>query len=100
MACSTSDCRGAVKEPNRNITGLVYRAPELAAKQLELLVEAFPDNKPIAALWEPASAEQFASSRNRAGRPRIDRERPCTHTIRDKGLIPPLTAPLARARDG
>jgi putative ABC transport system substrate-binding protein len=35
------------------------RAPELAAKQLELLVEAFPDNKPIAALWEPASAQQF-----------------------------------------
>jgi hypothetical protein len=45
--------------PNRNITGLVYRAPELAAKQLELLVEAFPDNKSVAALWEPASAEQL-----------------------------------------
>ncbi len=43
--------------PNRNITGLVYRAPELAAKQLELLVEAFPDNKSVAALWEPASVE-------------------------------------------
>src|SRR5262249_13478546 len=41
------------------ITGVVFRAPELAAKQLGLLVEAFPDLKPIAALWEQASAEQF-----------------------------------------
>ena len=51
-----------IARPDRNITGLVYRAPELAAKQLELLVEAFPDDKPIAALWEPASAEQFDSA--------------------------------------
>ena len=48
-----------IARPDRNITGLVYRAPELAAKQLELLVEAFPDDKPIAALWDSASAEQF-----------------------------------------
>jgi putative ABC transport system substrate-binding protein len=48
--------------PNKNITGLVYRAPELAAKQLELLVEAFPHNKSVAALWEPASPEQFDSA--------------------------------------
>lgn len=48
-----------IARPDRNITGLVSRAPELAVKQLELLVEAFPDEKPIAALWEPASAEQF-----------------------------------------
>jgi putative ABC transport system substrate-binding protein len=58
--------------PNGNITGLVYRAPELAAKQLELLVEAFPDNKPIAALWEPASAEQFASAQHTAQSLHID----------------------------
>jgi signal transduction histidine kinase len=37
-------------------------APELAAKQLELLMEAFPNEKPIAALWESASAEQFESA--------------------------------------
>ncbi|HEX3600393.1 MAG TPA: ABC transporter substrate-binding protein [Lacipirellulaceae bacterium] len=52
--------------PNGNITGLVYRAPELAAKQLELLMEAFPNNKPIAALWEPASAEQFDAAQRTA----------------------------------
>ena len=55
-----------IARPDRNITGLVYRAPELAAKQLELLVEAFPDDKPIAALWEPASAEQFNSAQREA----------------------------------
>jgi putative tryptophan/tyrosine transport system substrate-binding protein len=58
--------------PNRNITGLVYRAPELAAKQLELLVEAFPDNKSIAALWEPASADQFDSAQRTAQSLHID----------------------------
>jgi len=55
-----------IARPDRNITGLVYRAPELAAKQLELLVEAFPDDKPIAALWEPASAEQFDAAQRTA----------------------------------
>ena len=29
-----------IARPEKNITGVVYRAPELAAKQLELLVEA------------------------------------------------------------
>jgi putative ABC transport system substrate-binding protein len=48
-----------IARPDKNITGLVSRAPELAVKQLELLVEAFPDKKPIAVLWEPASATQF-----------------------------------------
>src|SRR6516165_6802272 len=52
-----------IARPDRNITGLISRAPELAAKQFELLVEAFPDGKPIAALWEPASAEQFEAVR-------------------------------------
>jgi putative tryptophan/tyrosine transport system substrate-binding protein len=55
-----------ISRPNRNITGLVYRAPELAAKQLELLIEAFPNHQSIAALWEPASAEQFDSAQRAA----------------------------------
>jgi putative ABC transport system substrate-binding protein len=58
--------------PNKNITGLVYRAPELAAKQLELLVEAFPDSKSIAVLWESASTEQFASAQRTAQSLHID----------------------------
>jgi putative ABC transport system substrate-binding protein len=55
-----------ITRPERNITGLVFRAPELAAKQLGLLVEAFPDLKPIAALWEQASAEQFDGAQRAA----------------------------------
>ena len=55
-----------IARPNRNITGLVYRAPELAGKQLELLVQAFPNNNPIAALWEPASVEQFDAAQRTA----------------------------------
>jgi len=48
--------RDRVSETKRQ---LVFRAPELAAKQLDLLVEAFPDDKPIAVLWKSASADQF-----------------------------------------
>ena len=55
-----------ITRPERNITGVVFRAPELAAKQLGLLVEAFPDVKPIAVLWEEASAEQFDAAQRAA----------------------------------
>jgi ABC-type uncharacterized transport system substrate-binding protein len=55
-----------IARPDKNITGLVYRAPELAAKQLELLVEAFPNDKPVAVLWETASAEQFDAAQRAA----------------------------------
>jgi putative tryptophan/tyrosine transport system substrate-binding protein len=53
-----------IARPSGNITGLVFRAPELASKQFELLLEAFPDSKPIAVLWEPASAEQFSAAQH------------------------------------
>jgi putative ABC transport system substrate-binding protein len=55
-----------IARPDRNITGVVFRAPELATKQLGLLVEAFPDAKPIAALWEQASADQFDAAQRTA----------------------------------
>jgi len=55
-----------IARPDRNITGVVFRAPELATKQLALLVEAFPDAKPIAALWEQASADQFDAAQRTA----------------------------------
>lgn len=53
--------RGYVKslsEPGGNISGIFYQQPELAVKQLELLVEAFPDRKRLAALWAAQSADQ------------------------------------------
>ena len=57
--------RGYVKslaDPGGNITGLFYRQPELAGKQLELLVEAFPERKRIATLWDIQSAEQASGA--------------------------------------
>jgi putative tryptophan/tyrosine transport system substrate-binding protein len=56
--------RGYVKslaQPGGNITGLYYRQPELAVKQLELLVEAFPERTRVAILWDPVSADQLSA---------------------------------------
>jgi putative ABC transport system substrate-binding protein len=36
-----------------------YRQQELAAKQLELLVEAFPERKRVAVLWDSISEDTF-----------------------------------------
>jgi putative tryptophan/tyrosine transport system substrate-binding protein len=56
--------RGYVKslsQPGGNITGLYYRHPELAVKQLELLVEAFPERTRVAVLWDSASPDQLSA---------------------------------------
>jgi putative tryptophan/tyrosine transport system substrate-binding protein len=56
--------RGYVKslvQPGSNVTGLFYRAPELAVKQLELLAEAFPERSRVAVLLDSASADQFTA---------------------------------------
>lgn len=48
-----------LSHPGGNLTGLFYRQPELAGKQLELLTEAFPGRKAVAVLWDQNSADQF-----------------------------------------
>jgi putative tryptophan/tyrosine transport system substrate-binding protein len=61
--------RGYVKslaQPGGNVTGIVSRQLELAAKQLALLAEAFPDRTRIAALWDAQSADQFAAAERAA----------------------------------
>jgi putative ABC transport system substrate-binding protein len=45
--------------PGGNVTGIVSRQLELVAKQLELLVEAFPERKRLGVLWDGLSADQF-----------------------------------------
>jgi putative tryptophan/tyrosine transport system substrate-binding protein len=45
--------------PGGNITGLTIRAPELAAKRLELLQETLPQVSRVAVLWDVLSAEQL-----------------------------------------
>lgn len=56
----------SLSRPGGNITGLYYRQPELAAKQLELLVEAFPDRKKVGALYDHYSADQFTAAQRSA----------------------------------
>jgi len=47
--------------PGGNITGVFYRQPELAAKQLELLTQAFPERTRVGVLWDSFSADQFGA---------------------------------------
>jgi len=49
----------SLSRPGGNLTGLFYRQPELAAKQIELLAETFPDRKVVGVLWDEFSADQF-----------------------------------------
>ena len=61
--------RGYVKSlshPGGNVTGLYYRQRELAVKQLELMVEAFPDRKRVGALYDHFSADQFTAAQRGA----------------------------------
>jgi ABC-type uncharacterized transport system substrate-binding protein len=56
----------SLAHPGGNITGLFTRQPELAVKQLQLLVEAFPGKDRLGVLWDDQTAEQFASAESEA----------------------------------
>ncbi|HEY3641655.1 MAG TPA: ABC transporter substrate-binding protein [Xanthobacteraceae bacterium] len=56
----------SLAHPGGNVTGLMFRQPELSVKQLELLVEAFPDRTRVGALWDLLSADQFAAAERAA----------------------------------
>jgi putative tryptophan/tyrosine transport system substrate-binding protein len=43
----------SLSRPGKNLTGLSFMSPDLSAKRLEVLVEAFPKIKRIATLWNP-----------------------------------------------
>jgi putative tryptophan/tyrosine transport system substrate-binding protein len=61
--------RGYVKtlaEPGGNVTGVFYRQQELAAKQIELLVEAFPTRTRLGVLWDSVSEDTFQSAERAA----------------------------------
>jgi putative tryptophan/tyrosine transport system substrate-binding protein len=67
--------RGYVKSlarPGGNITGIVSLQTELAAKQVELLTEAFPDRSRLAVLYDEDSADQFAAAERQARSLRLD----------------------------
>lgn len=52
----------SLARPGGNITGLFFRMPEVAAKQLELLRDALPTAAPLAMLWEAAASDQMRSA--------------------------------------
>jgi ABC-type uncharacterized transport system substrate-binding protein len=52
----------SLARPGGNITGVFYRQPELAAKQLELLTQAFPNATRLGVVWDALSADQFAAA--------------------------------------
>jgi putative tryptophan/tyrosine transport system substrate-binding protein len=56
----------SLARPGGNVTGIFFRQLELAQKQLELLTQAFPERKRVAALYDTLSADQFAASEKTA----------------------------------
>jgi putative ABC transport system substrate-binding protein len=56
----------SLARPGGNITGVVFRPTELAAKQLELLTQTFPGRTRLAALYDEFTADQFASAERAA----------------------------------
>ena len=67
--------RGYVKSlarPGGNITGVVSLQTELAAKQVELLTQAFPGRTRLAVLWDGISADQFTAAERQARSLRLD----------------------------
>jgi len=52
----------SLSRPGGNVTGIVSRQLELVTKQIELLMEAFPERKQLGALWDSLSADQFAAA--------------------------------------
>jgi putative tryptophan/tyrosine transport system substrate-binding protein len=56
----------SLARPGGNVTGVFTRQPELAAKQVEILKETFPNRIRLAALWDALSADQFAAAERAA----------------------------------
>ena len=67
--------RGYVKSlarPGGNITGVVSLQTELAAKQVELLTEAFPERTRLAVLYDGISTDQFSAAQRQANLLHLD----------------------------
>jgi putative ABC transport system substrate-binding protein len=56
----------SLSRPGGNVTGIVSRQLELVSKQIDLLMEAFPERKRLGALWDALSADQFAAAEREA----------------------------------
>lgn len=88
----------SLARPGGNVTGSTYFAPELAAKQLGLLKEAFPTAGRIAAVANPdnrAMASTMQSVETAAGSLKIDLER---FEVRDLSELDGAFAAMAKKR--
>ena len=56
----------SLARPGGNITGIVSRQTELAAKKVELLTQAFPDRTRLAVFYDGISADQFDAAQRQA----------------------------------
>ena len=56
----------SLARPGGNITGVVSLQTELAAKQVELLTEAFPERTRLTVLYDGNSADQFNAAQRQA----------------------------------
>ena len=56
----------SLAQPGGNITGIVSLQTELAAKQVELLTQAFPGRTRLAIFWDQISGDQFAAAERQA----------------------------------
>ena len=56
----------SLARPGGDITGVFYRQPELAAKQLELLTQTFPEKSRLAVLYDTNSADQLSAAEEAA----------------------------------
>jgi ABC transporter substrate binding protein len=56
----------SLARPGGNVTGVIYRQPEIAQKRVELLKETFPQKVRLGVLWDAGSAESFASAEQTA----------------------------------
>jgi hypothetical protein len=56
----------SLARPGGNITGVIFRQLELAAKQVELLTQAFPEKRRLAALFDAQTADQLGEAEKTA----------------------------------
>jgi putative ABC transport system substrate-binding protein len=57
-----------LRQPGRNVTGVVFREVELTAKRLELLKEILPELKSVTVFWDNLSADQWEEAQATAAR--------------------------------
>ncbi len=62
----------SLARPGGNITGVVSLQTELAAKQVELLTEAFPERTRLAVLYDGISADQSSAAQRQANLLHLD----------------------------